>query len=186
MMPSDYKVATFSVFVTVFCSRFVTVFTCPEDSFLVVDRCFLLYTQNRTWLDSDNYCLNSGGKLFEPRSAEELTYVFEHFNDQSNLIYPNSHSSEPRSFGGLWFWVGVVLASQPIIMKYHQLERLGEPKWRYVSNLVEIPKELWANDEPNGYDVGEYCGSVGSYENGLNDYDCSVMQGYICEYRAII
>ncbi|XP_075253671.1 CD209 antigen-like protein A isoform X2 [Convolutriloba macropyga] len=142
------------------------VWGCPSNGFTLVTRCFAMNETESSWTKAADDCKNSGGKLFEPKSAEEVTLIYKHFN----------HTD--------WAWVGIVYAQEDITMFDQNRTLLSKRKWIYASNMQEIDDSLWAvkSPEPNNSGGHEFCGSVGSKKNGLNDLKCSLEKAYICEF----
>ncbi|XP_075253670.1 uncharacterized protein LOC142345492 isoform X1 [Convolutriloba macropyga] len=181
------------------------VWGCPSNGFTLVTRCFAMNETESSWTKAADDCKNSGGKLFEPKSAEEVTLIYKHFNHTGMLInapiitYIIQTSMKARvelkteldvkspvfdaKFKD-WAWVGIVYAQEDITMFDQNRTLLSKRKWIYASNMQEIDDSLWAvkSPEPNNSGGHEFCGSVGSKKNGLNDLKCSLEKAYICEF----
>ena len=106
------------------------------------------------WNDAKAFCINEGGKLFEPRDAAENSAVTEYaFNNGLNI-----------------FWIGI--QDEPVS---------PEGTWVYASDRCPLEYTNWKPGEPNNLS-DEDCGEIGHTKNDLwNDSQCAGLLGSVCE-----
>jgi len=106
------------------------------------------------WNDAKAFCMNEGGKLFEPRDATENSAVSDYaFNNGLNI-----------------FWFGI--EDEPVS---------PEGTWVYASDGSPLEYTNWNQGEPNN-SGDEDCGEIGYFTGNLwNDYKCGTLLGSVCE-----
>ena len=106
------------------------------------------------WNDAKAFCMTEGGKLFEPRDAQENSAVTDY-----------AFSNELRLF-----WIGI--QDEPVS---------PEGTWVYASDGSPLEYTNWNQGEPNN-SGDEDCGEIGYFTGNLwNDYKCATLLGSVCE-----
>ena len=107
------------------------------------------------WNDAKAFCMTEGGKLFEPKDAQENSGVTDY-----------AFSNELRHF-----WIGI--QDEPVS---------PEGTWVYASDGSPLEYTNWKQGEPNNNSGDENCGEIGYFTGDLwNDQECDTLLGSVCE-----
>ena len=111
---------------------------------------------SKNYNDANKFCKNKGARLFEPRSKNINTLVF----DKSVEVFGGTKRT----------WLGIIDFNTPGV-------------YVFASNGEKISTFIWASGQPN--DRSERCVVFG-YRTGAQekwyDRDCSDKNYFICEF----
>ena len=113
------------------------------------------------WNDAKAFCMTEGGKLFEPRDAQENSAVTDY-----------AFSNELRHF-----WIGI--QDEPVS---------PEGTWVYASDGNPLVWTNWYPGQPDSAHPEEDCGEIGFRDysgDQWNDVGCEWVLGFVCEREGV-
>ena len=110
-----------------------------------------------TWEDANTSCVSKSMQLFEPRTSEANSAVYNFTVFSLSGKYHN-------------VWLGITDKT--------------DGKYRYESDKQEVGDGMWARDQPNDSDSDDHCVVFGGFRlksAEWQDYSCSKDYRSICE-----
>ncbi|XP_067111856.1 immune-related, lectin-like receptor 4 isoform X4 [Osmerus mordax] len=139
---------------------------CVPDWKYIGGKCYYFSSDMKTWAESRNACISSGGDLVIIESEDEQDFLTEEFVGK---IKPDKQEEK--------FWIGLT-------------DLKVEGNWLWVDNS-KLDKSFWRGNEPDNWKgtkndmlEGEDCvrmGEVTPIKNCWTDTFCSTPQRRICE-----
>lgn len=121
-----------------------------------------IHTDAITWNEARSLCKNEGGDLAVINSPTEARLLKGFFQNTQSFVIGSSDSSN----------IHIGYFDPQRIRKFITVD--GKP-------LEDSGYAVWRSGEPNNWiGSGEYCGAM-HIEGTLNDIQCDVRAGFICE-----
>ncbi|XP_039674804.1 galactose-specific lectin nattectin-like isoform X2 [Perca fluviatilis] len=102
---------------------------CPPGWTQFGSRCFAFYTETKSWIDAENFCISAGGNLASIHSDEEQTFLKD-FIKQVTGAYADS-------------WIG-------------GFDSVKEGTWMWADGS-KFNYNIWAAGQPDNFRGGENC-----------------------------
>ncbi|XP_061185305.1 C-type lectin lectoxin-Phi1-like [Saccostrea echinata] len=117
---------------------------------------YILFLSRRTWIESQVWCSDIGGKLAEIETEEENTFIVNNTLSEASTI-------------GASVWVGGT-------------DEEREGVWKWASTNANITFTNWSPDEPNNILDHEHCLELAGMEAwSWNDNYCKNKRRFLCE-----
>ncbi|XP_039674805.1 galactose-specific lectin nattectin-like isoform X3 [Perca fluviatilis] len=126
---------------------------CPPGWTQFGSRCFAFYTETKSWIDAENFCISAGGNLASIHSDEEQTFLKD-FIKQVTGAYADS-------------WIG-------------GFDSVKEGTWMWADGS-KFNYNIWAAGQPDNFRGGENCLVMnwGAAEI-WNDGSCNTPLSFVC------
>ncbi|XP_048756146.1 asialoglycoprotein receptor 2-like [Ostrea edulis] len=115
------------------------------------EKCYMLSRMPEPWATASSYCQSYHGKLTEPTTQEEVTFLANHVHQLK-----------------MFFWIGV---SDVIV----------ENQWIYSSTQTNLTVSNWKHGQPDGHSGENCALMDGHSNGQWRDWNCNSSLRFICE-----
>ncbi|XP_039662058.1 galactose-specific lectin nattectin-like [Perca fluviatilis] len=125
---------------------------CPPDWTQFGSRCFAFYSEPKTWIDGENFCISAGGNLASLHSDAEHKFV-------KDIIFKVTNTQKTCWIGGF--------------------DAVKEGTWMWTDGS-KFDYKIWNAGEPNNYGGAENCLTMNWDGANWNDLACTNQNSFVC------